>query len=319
MAFWGLEILQGGGIWHACNNGLKLEAGHGRGLETCGKPAAPPGVVTSRFEYDFEDAPYDGYVAHPENPDAEKIPIALVVHAIGGEGEVEDYRADQLASLGFIAFAVDLFGKDKRPTALEGRTYVNQSYSDMDRLHRQLARQVSALAAAFPIADADRFVVAGYCYGGNIALEYFRGNFPGLQAAVSFHGTFMGAPASAVVAPLGAAVQVHHADDDFQDLDIGIWAIPPPGNSTEGGMQSGSGMPAGGWDVSGRFADAQGGGSLPRKDVSVLTVVEKELRDAGAARWSTLRYGKVGHAWTVTPSRANETTVFECEPRPFMR
>ena len=143
--------------------------------KSCAKPAQPPGVFTTRLNYTFDGLEYEGYVAQPSHvaravhdqgpltSHNELLPIALVVHGMDGEGEIEQFRADQLAHLGFIAFAVDLFGKDKRPHGdfIKGQEYVTLAYSDMARLHRQLAAQVEALTATFPIADAANFIVAG--------------------------------------------------------------------------------------------------------------------------------------------------------------
>jgi len=173
------------------------------------------------------------------------------------------FRAEQLAELVFVAFAVDLFGKGRR--AHDNRTLVRElvgeSYADMPKLQRQLAEQLEAIKASYYV-NSEAFAVAGYCYGGNIALEYVRGNFTGLRAAVSFHGTFLSAPSSGyVLSSPSSVVQVHHADDDFQDINFS--AFPPT-----------------------------------RAPVSILNKVEAELRAAGVERWTTLRYGKVGHAWT---------------------
>ena len=68
---------------------------------------------------------------------------------------------------------------------------------------RPMARRV--IAAIFENATCGATAVGGNAtgFGGNIALEYARGAFPRLRAAVSFHGTFGSAPASPiVVAPI---------------------------------------------------------------------------------------------------------------------
>jgi len=264
----------------------------------CAKPAPPAGVLGLPFEYTFDGEPYEGYVAlleqkHSSFDGKTHLPIALIVHGMDGEGELEQFRADQLALLGFVAFAVDLFGQGKRPNGdfMAGQEYVTESYADMERLQRQLAAQVEALAAYWPIADADNFIVAGYCYGGNIALEYVRGSFPGLRAAVSFHGTFLSAPSTTAVPPLSAAVQLHHADDDFQDLELtGGW-----GDSGDSGMIGDDGDNT-------TSSSAWGRRMQLRAAVSVLSGIEDEMRGAGAERWMTIRYGRVGHAWTYPTS-----------------
>jgi len=328
-----LHCLVAAALGHGPTHGWPCES------PPCTKPAPPPGVITSRFEYSFEGMQYEGYVARPEHVPDKPLPIALVVHGMAGEGEIEQFRSDQLAHLGFIAFAVDLFGKAKRShgESTLGMGLVTQSYADMERLHRQLAAQVDVLATAFPVADKANFVVAGYCFGGNIALEYARGAFPGLRAAVSFHGTFMSAPATAAVPPLTAVVQLHHADDDFQELDFGGGGGAWGGGSSAsdgawGGDSNVSSSAWGGADdrrlqaVSwGNGNDAAGGGGawggdssgaaggsgawggggmggMARKAVSVLTEIEDEMRSAGAERWMTIRYGRVGHAWTYPTS-----------------
>jgi len=245
------------------------------------------GLTTGRFEYAFEGVQYDGYVALPRNMSKNDglLPTALVIHGAMGEGKNEQFRAEQLARLGFAAFAVDLFGQDKRfETAFGGGEAVSQSYSNMTKLHRQLGAQIKALASRYP-ADPDNAIVAGYCYGGNIALEYVRGDFPYIHAAVSFHGTFMGANSTTMVEPLNAAVQVHHADDDFQELDF---------SGGGGGSWGPAGIARRKLQLPRYFSENR----RPRKEPSVLTELEGEMRKAGLARWTTLRYGRTGHAWT---------------------
>eukprot|EP00308_Calcidiscus_leptoporus_P017056 CAMPEP_0119397704 /NCGR_PEP_ID=MMETSP1334-20130426/140467_1 /TAXON_ID=127549 /ORGANISM="Calcidiscus leptoporus, Strain RCC1130" /LENGTH=388 /DNA_ID=CAMNT_0007421549 /DNA_START=112 /DNA_END=1278 /DNA_ORIENTATION=+ len=290
-------------------------------------------IATRRLEYAFDGEVYEGYVALPEGAaaDGTKRPAALVVHGRNGEGETEQFRARQLAGLGFVAFAVDLFGKGRRGAAVPPGL-IAQGYADMEALHRKMEAQMEVLAAELSIVDTDNFVVAGYCYGGQIALEYARGAFQGLRAAVSFHGTFMSANSTAWVEPKRAAVQVHHADDDFQDWDFsggggGGWGGGGGGGGGDwaGGVGGGGG---GGW-AAGVAADGIGslGGaadgahgrldavlvadevvsraaSMPRKATSVLTVLENEMRAAGVRRWATLRYATVGHAWTYPGSDA---------------
>ena len=52
--------------------------------------------------------------------------------------------------------------------------------------------------------------------------------------------------------------------------------------------------------IAGAWGEA--GGGIARKAVSVLTEIEDEMRAAGVERWMTIRYGKVGHAWTYPTS-----------------
>ena len=48
-----------------------------------------------------------GYVAYPE---VENSPLVLIAHTWAGRDQFVHDRADELASLGYTAFAVDMYG-----------------------------------------------------------------------------------------------------------------------------------------------------------------------------------------------------------------
>eukprot|EP00965_Chrysotila_dentata_P159182 5258635-Pleurochrysis_carterae.AAC.1 len=151
-----------------------------------GKPATPEGLVTGRFTYEFEGETFDGYVAHPANPTG-ALPGAIVFHQWYGEGEVEQWRAEQLAVTGFVAFAADMYGQGQRATSRdEAIPLVTRVREDADRYHRLLSAIFAAFLEAYPV-DAEKLSVSGYCSGGQAVLEIVRRGYPGVVAAAAFH------------------------------------------------------------------------------------------------------------------------------------
>jgi dienelactone hydrolase len=66
-------------------------------------------IQTEEVEYYSEGRLCKGYVAYDENRKS-KLPVVVIVHEWWGLNEYARSRARQIASLGYFAFAADLFG-----------------------------------------------------------------------------------------------------------------------------------------------------------------------------------------------------------------
>src|SRR5512137_1784971 len=78
-------------------------------------PAAAA-VKTRTVEYRQGEAVLEGYMAWDDAATGKR-PGVLVVHEWTGINPYTRKRVEQLASLGFVAFAADIYGKGIRPTA----------------------------------------------------------------------------------------------------------------------------------------------------------------------------------------------------------
>ena len=108
----------------------------------------------------------------------------LVVHEADGIGGNVRRRCAQLAERGYLALAADLHGEE---APLEGeamRAAVEGFRADPERFRRRIRAGLDALAG---IADAERLVAIGYCFGGAAVLELARSGAP-VRAVASFHG-----------------------------------------------------------------------------------------------------------------------------------
>lgn len=148
--------------------------------------SAAAAVQSKTIEYKDGDVVLEGYLAYDDSFQGKR-PGVLVVHEFMGLGDYAKMRADQLAKLGYVAFALDMFGKGVRPKdRQEAGALAGKFYKD-----RQLMRQ-RALAGlkqlqGFELTDASRMAAIGYCFGGSCALELARSG-AAIAGVVSFHG-----------------------------------------------------------------------------------------------------------------------------------
>lgn len=143
-------------------------------------------IISGLFPYKIGEQEFDGFMARPEKHEG-KIPGVLVVHDWMGNGEFAYARASSLAQQGYVAFAVDVYGRGKRAkNSTEAAELAKPFYEDRALLR---ARMKGALAELLkrPEVDPGRIAVIGFCFGGTAALELARSGAD-LKGVVSFHG-----------------------------------------------------------------------------------------------------------------------------------
>lgn len=133
---------------------------------------------------------YNGYLAYDENRQGKR-PVVLIVHEWWGLNEYIRNRAHQLAEMGYLAMAVDMYGSGKTaPDPQMAQQLATPFYQNP-----QLAKV--RLDAAFnqvkqnPHADTTKVAAIGYCFGGSMVLNYARMGAP-IDGVVSFHGNLVG-------------------------------------------------------------------------------------------------------------------------------
>lgn len=148
--------------------------------------AACAAVQGETVEYRHGDAVLEGYIAYDDSSE-EKRPGILVVHEWKGPGEYSQRRARQLAELGYIAFAVDMYGKGVRPQTHEEAAKVSGIYREDRALMRERVKAALEVLKKHPLADDSRLGAIGYCFGGTTVLELARSG-EDIKGVVSFHG-----------------------------------------------------------------------------------------------------------------------------------
>jgi dienelactone hydrolase len=171
--------------------------------------------MTVKTEYlDYKDGAVtcEGYVAY-DDATKTKRPGVLVSHAWAGQGEFERSKAEKLAALGYVGFALDLYGKGKRGASMEENAKLMQPFID-DRamLRKRISTALDALKK-HALVDSGRVAAIGFCFGGLCVLDLARSAPAGLKGVVSFHGLFH-PPKLGKQAPITAKVLILHGYDD---------------------------------------------------------------------------------------------------------
>jgi dienelactone hydrolase len=168
-------------------------------------------IKTETIEYTVGDKTFRSFIAFDASKPGKR-PGVLVVHEWWGLNDYAKRRARQLAEMGYVALAVDMFGDGKTTTdASVARQMAGEVYSDPEIAK---ARSEAALAAlkARPEVDPDRTAAIGYCFGGAVVLGMAR-NGADLKGVVSFHGS-LGTQTPAKPGTVKARVLVCHGADD---------------------------------------------------------------------------------------------------------
>ncbi len=174
---------------------------------------------TGLFSYFDGEAELEGYLALPSEQSGAKVPVVLMAHAWAGQDEFARSRAHMLAELGYIGFAIDVFGKGRRgETPEQNSALMTPWMQDRAALRTRLLAAVSA-ARGFESGDPERLGVIGNCFGGLCALDLARANAPGLRAAVAFHGLFTPPNLGAQPSIKAKVLALHGFDDPLATPD----------------------------------------------------------------------------------------------------
>jgi dienelactone hydrolase len=189
---------------------MRLAVTVGLILTLAGAPAWAE-VTTRAVPYEHDGVELEGFLAAPMDATAENPrPGVLVIHEWWGLGEFARSRAEALAELGYVAFAVDMYGQGKlTDDPGQAAAWAGALYGDRSALRARGAAGLAVLLSQHGV-DTDRIAVIGYCFGGTTALELAYAGEP-IHAAVSFHGNPM--PLREGDAPTAELLILHGAVD----------------------------------------------------------------------------------------------------------
>ncbi len=168
-------------------------------------------MITKTLDYNDGDTVLEGYLAYEES-DTQK-PLVLVAHDWAGRREFACKAAERVAGLGYVGFALDMYGKGIFGT--DGDTAGNSAlmgpYAADRALLRRRIRAALVAGRNIPQVKATQVAAMGYCFGGMCVLELARSGADVL-GVVSIHGIF--APGDAPNEEIRARVLCLHGHDD---------------------------------------------------------------------------------------------------------
>jgi dienelactone hydrolase len=147
-------------------------------------------IKEENVNIDADTVSMHSYVAYDQNKTGKR-PIILIVPEWWGLNDYPKSRARQLAGLGYIAMAVDLYGngriaEDPQQAGAMSSTFYKNPQLVLSRMQAALGK-----AKTYPEADTSKVAAIGYCFGGSMVLNVARMGMP-VDGVVSFHGILSG-------------------------------------------------------------------------------------------------------------------------------
>ena len=173
--------------------------------------AAGAALKTRTVEYKQGKTVLQGYLAFDDSTKGKR-PGVLVVHEWMGLNDYVKRRAEQLAGLGYVAFAADIYGKGVRPKNPAEAGAQAKIYRDDRKLLRARAAAGLDVLRKDRNVDPKRIGAIGYCFGGTTVLELARSGAD-VAGTVSFHGGLATPTPEDARKIKGRVLALHGADD----------------------------------------------------------------------------------------------------------
>ncbi len=169
--------------------------------------------------YDCHGVTCKGHLAAPAEAKKAKKPGIVIAHAWRGQDDLTRRTAKELAEIGYVALAADIYGDGQTATTDEQATQLMMPlFIDRTLLRERINAAVDALKK-HPLVDATNVAAIGFCFGGLTVIELLRSGAD-VRGVVSFHGVLGNAMGDNVAktAPLakkmhGALLMLHGNDD----------------------------------------------------------------------------------------------------------
>lgn len=182
-------MLAAASFFAACNNAeTTKKEGEGNATDTT-KTAVPVIKEESVVYTDGKDT-LNGFIAYDESITTKR-PAVLIAPEWWGMTDYPKMRARELAKLGYIAMAVDFYGKGKvAADPKQAGEYAMPWYKDPKAAQRRLDAAASFIKGN-SVTDTAQIAAIGYCFGGSMVLNAAKLGSD-FKAVVSFHGALQG-------------------------------------------------------------------------------------------------------------------------------
>lgn len=168
-------------------------------------------IKTQKIDYQAGDVTLEGFYAYDDSLPGKR-PAVLIAHDWSGKNAFSCGKAEKLAELGYLGFALDMFGKGKHGETKEEKSALIQPLlQDRDLLQKRILAALETVKT-LEQTDKDRIGAMGFCFGGLCALDLARTG-ANIQGVVSFHGLLQ-APENLRNESIKAKILVLHGFDD---------------------------------------------------------------------------------------------------------
>ena len=152
-----------------------------------------------------------GYLTYDNNHNIQR-PAVLVIHDWSGRNEFSCQKATFLAELGYIGFAVDMYGAGRLGETVQEKQMLMQPLVHDRQLLRERIHTALNAIQQLPMVDKTRIAVMGFCFGGLCALDLARSGAD-VAGVISVHG-LLNKPENIANQTIKAKILALHGFDD---------------------------------------------------------------------------------------------------------
>ncbi len=169
-------------------------------------------MKTQKMDYQDGDTLLEGFIAYEDGQQTPK-PAVIVAHDWSGRREFACQAAESVAKMGYIGFALDMYGKGVfgKDGDVEGNGALMSPFANDRMLLRRRIMAALKAVRSLPQVDETRVAAMGYCFGGMCVLELARSGAD-VRGVISIHGIF--APGNVPNETITASVLCLHGHDD---------------------------------------------------------------------------------------------------------
>ena len=145
-------------------------------------------MQTQRVEYQAGDTQLKGFLAYDPSYGGKR-PGIIIIHDWSGCNEFVQNKAKQIAGMGYVGFAVDMYGDGNVATSKEDKTKLMQPLLlDRSLLKERILSAYNTIKT-FDQVDSTKIGAMGYCFGGVCSLDLARSG-AAVRGVISLHGLF---------------------------------------------------------------------------------------------------------------------------------
>ncbi len=145
-----------------------------------------PSIAAKEVTYSADGTTLKGFLAYDSSKTGKR-PGVIVVHEWWGLTNYAKDRAKMLAKLGYVAFAVDMYGNGvTADNPKDAGNLAAAATHSMDTAMARFNAGVNILKEQ-PETDTSKIAAIGYCFGGGVVLDMALAG-DNLNGVVSFHG-----------------------------------------------------------------------------------------------------------------------------------
>ena len=168
-------------------------------------------VMTKSIAYSHGEVKLEGFLAWDDAMNGKR-PGILVVHEWWGLNEYAQTRAKQLAAMGYVAFAVDMYGKGKVTNhPKQAGEWMKQATANVKSWQDRAIEGLKILQSQ-EMVDTENIAAIGYCFGGATVTQLAYSGAP-VKGVVSFHGA-LPLPANDQMIKTNTKILIAHGNED---------------------------------------------------------------------------------------------------------